>query len=91
MIGIPLLTTNLRKDKISEAENRILAPKAEIYTEEGVLNKNSTTDFETWINDNIGFRSQMVINNARIQYYIFFYSILGLSIMYFLKDGDFNA
>lgn len=89
MIGIPLLTTNLRKDKISEAENRILAPKAEIYTEEGVLNKNYTTDFETWINDNIGFRSQMVINNARIQYYIF-HVLANNSDMYLGPNGELN-
>lgn len=71
MITIPLLTTNLRKNVISEAEKRTLAQRAEIYNEDGTLNTNFTADFEAWINDNIGFRTQMVIMNAKIQYYLF--------------------
>lgn len=52
-------------------ENRKLAAMAELYREDGTLNENYTKDFETWINDNIGLRSSMVANNARIQYYLF--------------------
>lgn len=70
-ITIPMVTTNLQKNKVSESEKRKLAPMAEIYNEDGTLNKNFTSDFETWINDNIGFRSEMVIANAKIQYYGF--------------------
>ena len=71
MIVIPLLTTNLRKNKVSEDENRKLAPMAELYKEDGTLNGSFPSDFEIWINDNIGMRSSMVVNNARIQYYLF--------------------
>ena len=71
MIAVPLLTTNLKKDQISEDENRKLAPMAELYKEDGTWNENFTADFETWINDNIGLRSLMVNNNARIQYNLF--------------------
>jgi len=71
MIAIPLLTTNLQKDKVSRDENRKLAKMAELYKEDGSLNENFTEDFEAWINDNVGMRSSMVVNNARIQYYLF--------------------
>ncbi len=70
-LGVPLLTTNFKKNVTSEDENRILAPMPELYDTEGNLNKDFSKDFETWINDNIGFRTKMVINNARIQYYVF--------------------
>ena len=89
MITIPLLATNLRKNKISEAENRTLTQRAEIYNEDGTLNPNFTSDFEAWINDNIGFRSQMVVMNAKIQYYLF--DVLSNnSDMYLGPNGEFN-
>lgn len=71
MLGIPLVTTNLQNEKISEAENRKLTAKPEIYKEDGTLNENYTSDFEAWIDDNIGQRASLVVNNARIQYYLF--------------------
>lgn len=71
MIAIPLITTNLQENKVSEAENRKLAPMAKFYNEDGSRNEKFMADFETWINDNIGQRSNMVINNAKIQYYLF--------------------
>ena len=71
IITVPMLTTNLKKNQISEAEKRVLAPMAQLYNDDGSLNKNFMVDFETWINDNIGFRSEMVVGNAKIQYYGF--------------------
>lgn len=71
MLIVPLVTTNLQKDKISEAENRKLTNMAELYKEDGTLNENFADDFEIWLNDNIGQRSKMVIDNAKIQYYLF--------------------
>lgn len=71
MLTIPLLTVNREVGKVSEAENRRLAEPAQIHNEDGTLNENFTADFETWINDNIGLRSKMVIQNARIQYHLF--------------------
>lgn len=71
MITIPLLTINLQKGKISDAENRMLAYPPELYNEDGTRNENFTTDFETWINDNLGFRSTLVTQNAKIQYNVF--------------------
>lgn len=71
MLTIPLMTTNLKPNKISKAENRRLASKAVLHKEDGNFNENFTKDFESWINDNIGFRSKMVVDNAKIQYYVF--------------------
>lgn len=89
MIVIPLLTFNLQKDKVSEDENRKLAPAPVLYYEDGTLNKNYTSDFELWINDNIGFRSSMVIQNANIQFNVF--GVLSNnSDMYLGPDGELN-
>lgn len=71
MIAVPLLTTNLQEGKISDAENRTLASFPSVYNDDGTRNKAFNTGFETWLNDNIGMRSQMVVNNAKIQYYMF--------------------
>lgn len=89
MITIPLVTTNLQKDKVSEAENRKLAPMAQLYNEDGSRNKDFTIDFEAWINDNIGLRSTMVTNNARIQYYLF-QVLANNSDMYLGPNGELN-
>ena len=89
MITVPLLTTNLQKDKVSADENRMLAPRAELYNEDGTRNENFTQDFETWINDNIGMRSSMIINNARMQYYLF-RVLANNSDMYLGPNGELN-
>ena len=89
MLGLPLLAINREEGKISEAENRRLAPKAQLYKEDGTLNENYTADFETWMNDNIGFRSHMVVTNARMQYYLF--DVLSNnSNMYLGPNGELN-
>lgn len=71
MLAIPAVTTNLKKNQVSEAERRKLAARPELYKDDGSLNREFTSDFETWINDNIGFRSRMVIHNAELQFYLF--------------------
>ena len=71
IIGNPLVTTNFQQGKVSESENRKLTAMAELHNDDGSLNENFTSDFENWINDNIGLRSQMVIANAKIQFYGF--------------------
>lgn len=71
IIGIPLITTNFQQDKVSESENRKLTAMPKLHNDDGSLNENFTSDLESWINDNIGLRSQMVIANAKIQFYGF--------------------
>lgn len=71
MLALPLLFTNLKPGAISEAENRALANPAKLHNDDGTRNDNYLTDVSTWFNDNVGFRPQMVVQYARIQYYIF--------------------
>lgn len=71
IIVLPLLKTNLKNGVVSTAENRTLTAKPELYNEEGNLNTNFITDFENWFNDNVGFRSEFVLANAKIQYEVF--------------------
>lgn len=70
MILIPVFTINF-KETVSKAENRKLAGFPGIYRDDGGINTDIIEDFEDWINDNIGFRSNFVMLNAKIQYYVF--------------------
>lgn len=89
MLTVPLLTTNLKKNTISVAENRTLAQMPELYNKDGTRNLDFNNDFELWINDNIGFRSNMVTSNAKMQYYLF--NLLpNNSDMYLGPNGEFN-
>lgn len=89
IIFLPLLTTNLKDDVISQAENRYLAPKASLYNENGEFNTGYVQDFETWFEDNIGFRDKFVLQNAWIQYYIF-NLLANKSDNYLGPRGEFN-
>lgn len=40
MLAVPLVTTNLKKNKISKEENRVLAQMPSIYKADETLNKN---------------------------------------------------
>lgn len=71
MIALPLAFTNLKPNTVSQSENRTLANPAKLYNDDGTLNRGFVSDFERWFNDNVGFRSKMVVANARIQYYLF--------------------
>lgn len=89
MIVVPLCMINLKENTISIAENRVLASFPSLHNKDGTYNSMYTADFETWINDNIGLRSNMVMNNAKIQYYLF--NVLSNnSDMYLGPEGEFN-
>lgn len=68
---IPLLFSNLVQGTASMAENRMLHGIAKVFNFDGSLNKNVLNEFSCWIDDNIGFRSEVVALNAKIQFYIF--------------------
>lgn len=88
-IGLPLMFTNLKDNVVSESENRYLTGKPGLYTEEGTLNRAFLTDFESWFNDNVGFRDEIVVTNARIQYNVF--QQLSNNTDYLLgPNGEFN-
>ena len=86
---VPLFSTNLKDGAISSAEKRTLAPKPSIKNEDGTINQAYTSDFELWINDNIGLRSPIIETNAKLQYYIF-KVLSNNSNMYLGPNGEFN-
>lgn len=55
-ISLPLLFTSFAGGKLSESENRYLAKFPEISNLSGIKNQNFRSEFELWLNDNIGFR-----------------------------------
>ena len=70
LITLPFLTVNTERSSISENEKRVLAQSAPLIVD-GRFNTEFPESFEVWLNDNIGFRSQMLRLNAEIQYKIF--------------------
>lgn len=68
---VPLLFSNLVQGTASMAENRMLHGIAKVFKFDGSFNNKVLDEFSGWINDNIGFRSEVVALNAKIQFYIF--------------------
>lgn len=89
MLLVPLLNTNLQDGKVFENEKRKSAPMAKLRSEDGTINEDFTADFETWINDNIGLRSTMILDNALIQYKLF-RVLANNSNMYLGPNGELN-
>ena len=54
MLLIPSMFVNIKDGVISEAENRVLAAKPKLYNENGGLNGQFFSDFDTWLKDNVG-------------------------------------
>lgn len=61
ILAIPLAKINLVNGKISETEKRKLATFPSLHDENGNLSLGSfRTGFESWLNDNIGYREDFV-------------------------------
>jgi len=71
MCSVPLLFSNLVQGTPSEAEQRMLHGIAKIFTYEGSFNPQVLDEYDGWIDDNIGFRSEVVALNAKIQFHVF--------------------
>ncbi|MEE0778841.1 MAG: hypothetical protein UJ210_07495 [Massilimicrobiota sp.] len=71
ILFIPLFYINTVSNAISLAENRTLAQFPHVFDENGNYNHNTKPEFTSWINDNIGFRDQMLKFNAEFQYKVF--------------------
>lgn len=69
--SVPLIFSNLVQGTPSIAENRMLHGIAKVFKWDGSFNKEVLNEFDGWIDDNIGFRSEIVALNAKIQYYVF--------------------
>jgi hypothetical protein len=93
VLFLPLVTINRENGGLSRDENRYLARRAAIRRDDGSLNEAFASDFEKWINDNIGLRSVLVKLNAGIQYRLFrnlSSAGTGSSDFYLGPGGEFN-
>jgi alginate O-acetyltransferase complex protein AlgJ len=70
-ISIPLITVNKTSGKISTSENRALANFPAFTTTDNKLNTHFIKEFESWFNDNLGFRDKFVKANTILQYDMF--------------------
>lgn len=71
MLFLPILFMNRVPNKVSELEKRHLASFPALYTNEGEIAPGIRGAFETWLNDNIGFRDLFVTVYGNIQYNVF--------------------
>jgi hypothetical protein len=60
IILLSVAFVNTKKEKISDAENRKLADFPKLFDSNGSFNTKLKEEFDTWLNDNIGFRSYFV-------------------------------
>ncbi|WP_031547907.1 alginate O-acetyltransferase AlgX-related protein [Oribacterium sp. FC2011] len=93
VLFIPLVTVNRENGGLSRDENRYLAKRAALVKDDGSLNEAFASDFENWINDNIGLRSVLVRLNAGLQYRVFgnlSSAGTGSSDFYLGPKGEFN-
>ena len=71
IISVPLFGIRGSGGEKSESENRVLASKPSLFLEDSKLNPNLKSEFNAWLNDNIGFRNEMIQLNTDINYKIF--------------------
>lgn len=93
VIAAPLVCINRDQDAISYDENRYLAKSPEFHDSEGGFNTAYAEEFESWLNDNIGFRQLMVKANAKLRYRLFrslSAAGTGNSDFYLGPEGEFN-
>lgn len=87
---VPLFLTNRVPETVSRSENRKLTDHPQLYVkdEKGdyVPNEDYLKEFNSWFEDNIGFRSEIVKVNAMIKYYVF-HTIADGSEMYLGPGG----
>lgn len=68
---IPLIFSNKKAGMISTVENRALAEFPKVFNDDGTVNPELKTGFNSWLNDNIGFRDTLMSLNTKIQYTLF--------------------
>ncbi|MCR5773020.1 MAG: hypothetical protein K6G87_17485 [Butyrivibrio sp.] len=67
---LPLMFVNIDEEAISEQENRPLTQFPELFVYDD-LNMNYSVAMDNYLNDRIGFRDQLIMANALIQYNVF--------------------
>lgn len=71
IITTPLIFINKDSDKVSVLENKKLASFPKTFTKNNKLNSSFINEFETYINDNIGFKQEIVIGDIAFSYRLF--------------------
>lgn len=72
---LPILTINRVRGKVSVLEKRHLAEFPELFDADGNLTDGIQQGFESWLTDNLGFRSSFVNIAANLQLKVFRQSI----------------
>lgn len=72
---LPFAFADFEGGKSSPVENRFMAVAPRIFTENGLRLKNIKTNFEAWLDDNVGGRTQMVAANTWLHYALFCQSV----------------
>lgn len=67
MLALPIVTMNRIPGRLSETENRYLAKFPTVFDSEGRLADGLKDGFETWLGDNLGFRSEFMKLAANIK------------------------
>lgn len=70
MLVVPLITLNRSADAISEQENRPLTERPKLIRD-GAINTGITSEIESYLDDRIGFRNELISANAIMQYKVF--------------------
>lgn len=71
IIATPLIFINRNTEKISTLENKKLAAFPSMFATNGGFSKSFFSDFETYINDNIGFKQETVVFDIATEYKLF--------------------
>jgi hypothetical protein len=82
---LPMFFINTQANKISATENRRLSNFPLVFDESGKLNHGLRLSFISWLNDNIGFRSEFVKIYATIKFK--FFRISPSPLIHIGKDG----
>lgn len=86
VIGVPLLCINRIEGKVSTIENRILAVKPRVFMADGTINHSFATDFESYFDDNIGFRDSAMMAKLISKYKLF--HVLDIENWYLGENGE---
>ncbi|OKP85497.1 hypothetical protein [Paenibacillus sp. P32E] len=70
-LSIPLIWINKTPGKISTTENRVLANFPKLTGNNGAINRGFIKEFESWFNDNLGFRDALAQTNTKLQFNLF--------------------
>lgn len=86
IISVPLIFINKNPEKISIIENKKLASFPKLTNEVGGVNNSFLSEFETYINDNLGFKEEVLVGDIAITYNLF----KKLKIPNYIKGEDDN-